>query len=71
MPLKEFWDLETVDYFEEYIAYNGTRYVTQLPFNPDHDYFADNCNVSKTRLKNLTKRWKCNEAVKEYSEIFL
>ena len=25
--LQKIWDLETADCFEEYIAYNGTRYV--------------------------------------------
>lgn len=26
--------------------------------------------MSRTRLKNLTKRLKCNEILKEYNEIF-
>ena len=50
--------------------YNGTRYVTQLPFKPDHGDLPDNYDVSKTCLKNLTKRLKCNEVVKGYDEIF-
>ena len=65
---KKIWDFETVDYSEEYIVYNGTRYVTQLPFKPDRGGLPDNYNVSKTCLKNLTKRLKCNEVVKEYRE---
>ena len=42
-----------------------------IPFIADHDYLPKYYNVSKPRLKNLTKRVKCNEILKEYNELIL
>ena len=38
--------------------HDGTRYVTKLPFKPDHEPLPDNFKVSKTRLESLKGRLK-------------
>lgn len=38
--------------FENEIVHNGTRYVTSLPFKPDHEPIPDNFDVYKHRVKS-------------------
>ena len=64
--LKKFWTVETVGLqsgqdcvihdFEDQIKFNGVRYVTKLPFKPDHEELCDTFSVSKNRLSLLKKR---------------
>ena len=45
---------ECVGYkFEKEIYHNGIRYVTKLPFRPDHDPLPDNYSTSEKRLISL------------------
>ena len=39
--------------FENDIIYNGERYVTKLPFKPDHDCLPDNYKICEIRLNRL------------------
>ena len=76
--LTRFWTAETigdgdecvVHQFEKDIVHNGDRYVTKLPFKQDHDLLPDNFKVSEARLRNLTKRLKDKNLVKDYDAIF-
>ena len=64
--LQNFWDVETIASpdeniickFENDIKHNGVRYVTKLPFKPDHDLLPDNYEICKNRLINLKKLLK-------------
>ena len=43
--------------------------MTKRSFKADYNDFPNNYNVSKTHLKDLTKRFKCNKVLKGYNEI--
>ena len=59
-----------VHQFENDIKYNGERYVTKLPFRPDHDLLPKNLEVCKARLKNLKHRLERNDLLTDYDGIF-
>jgi len=75
--LGRFWDIESVgnketsviDEFENHIYHNGSRYVTKLPFKPDHDPLCDNYVVSQRRLQSTVKKLKSQGIYDEYDEI--
>ena len=62
--LDRFWNVESinssthsvVDQFEKDIIHDGTRYITKLPFKPDHEVFPDNFKVCEGRLKTLKNK---------------
>ena len=56
--------------FEKDIYHNGERYVTKLPFKPDHDTIPDNFRICEKRLVSLDKRLKCGEMFEDYNAIF-
>ena len=56
--------------FENDIRYNVERYVTKLPFRPDHDLLPNNVTVSEASLKNLKVRLEKNNLLKVYDNIF-
>ena len=77
--LDRFWQVENVigsnecvvHQFENDIKYNGERYVTNLPFRPDHDLLPKNLEVcTKARLKNLKHRLERNDLLTDYDGIF-
>ena len=61
--LHKLWNLEeissptdcVVNQFQKDITHNGTRYVTKLPFKPDHESVSDNYIVCKERLQSLRR----------------
>ena len=65
--LNRFGEIETISkseenvlyQFENEIQFNGTTYVTKLPFKTDHDLLPDNFEVAKIRLQNLKRRLSC------------
>ena len=78
--LQKFWQIESVGELEEdnvmtafkqTLEFNGERYVTKLPFRPDHDKLPDNYAVSKQRLQSLIRnRFKSDhELANEYKNI--
>ena len=77
--LQKFWDVETIASpdeniickFENDIKHNGVRYVTKLPFKPDHDLLPDNYEICKNRLINLKKRLIKDKILSQYNDIFL
>ena len=60
--LDEFWNVESigtktktdsvVDQFENDIIHDGTRYITKLPFKPDHEVLPDNFKVCEGGLNH-------------------
>ena len=44
---------QVVTDFQSNIVHDGTRYVTKLPFKPNHEQLPDNFKASETRLKSL------------------
>ncbi|XP_065662754.1 uncharacterized protein LOC136085381 [Hydra vulgaris] len=57
--------------FEKEITFNGKRYVTKLPFRPNHVMLSDNFNIAKKRLENLHKKLKSDEKLlNDYIKIF-
>ena len=77
--LNNFWNIESVKpdekcvihEFEKHIEFNGSRYVTRLPFRKDHDPLPDNYNTCVSRLKGLKKRLSAGELTHNYNEIFI
>ena len=81
--LRKFWELDkvgeidsngfeevnVVNKFEKEIFHDGQRYVTKLPFKPNHDELPDNFSVSQRRLENVKKRLKASNILKDYDEI--
>ena len=47
--------------FEKDIEHIGERYVTKLPFRPDHDFLPDNNAICKDKFKKFEgtfgKKW--------------
>ena len=76
--LDKFWATESigsgsdqvVSDFQSNIVHDGTRYVTKLPFKPDHEPLPDNFKVSETRLKSLKGRLKSKGILNAYDDIF-
>lgn len=68
--LQNFWDIETITSpdvickFENNIEQNGFRYVTKLPFNPDHDFLPYNNNILKVD-------WLKEKVLNQYNWNFL
>ena len=60
-----------IDKFQRDIEFNGSRYVTNLPFRPDHEPLPDNHDICEKRLKSLQRRLASDETLKtEYEKIF-
>jgi len=61
-----------MDKFKQSLTFNGQRYVTELPFRPNHDILPDNYQVSYQRLNSLVeKRLKRDvELSSEYDKVF-
>ncbi|CAB4033226.1 Transposable element Tcb2, partial [Paramuricea clavata] len=76
--LDTFWSVETigsssdcvVSQFENDIGHDGTRYVTKLPFKPDHEQLPDNFRVCEGRLTSLKRRLTSKGILREYDTIF-
>ncbi|CAB4030027.1 integrase core domain, partial, partial [Paramuricea clavata] len=76
--LDKFWSVETigsssdcaVSQFENDIGHDGTRYVTKLPFKPDHEQLPDNFSVCEGRLTCLKRRLTSKGILREYDTIF-
>ena len=76
--LGKFWEIESVgnkefsviDDFENHIYHDGIRYVTKLPFKPDHDPLPDNFGQSQRRLKSTVKKLRSQGIYDDYHEIF-
>ena len=60
-----------VDQFEDEIVHDGTRYITKLPFKPDHEVLPDNFNVCQGRLKSLKSKLVTNNILSDYDKILL
>ena len=62
--MNAFWTIESVNnpendvlnQFKRDIYFNGDRYVTKLPFKPEHDFIPDNYLASVNRAFALKKR---------------
>ena len=39
--------------FEKHTFHKGQRYMTKLPFRPDHEFLPDNFSVCEQRPKKL------------------
>ena len=76
--LKRFWEIESmsstqdcvVHQFEKDIRFNGERYVTKLPFRPDHSSLPSNIEISKARLRSLRHRLVRDSLMSEYDKVF-
>ena len=76
--LDKFWAVENigsdsdqvVSDFRNNIIHDGTRYVTKLPFKPDHEPLPDNFAVSEGRLKSLKGRLVSKGILNDYDKIF-
>ena len=75
--LNKFWEVENIEGekcvvsgFENHIYHNGSRYVSALPFKPDHDSIPENFETAKTRLKVLRKCLVNKDLEKQYDDIF-
>lgn len=77
--LSKFWSVESVgssgedsvvNSFEKDITFNGHRYVTKLPFRPDHDILPDNFQTSFERLQKLKHRLRKENMIDDYDAIF-
>jgi hypothetical protein len=76
--LDTFWAIENigsdsdqvVSDFRNNIIHDGTRYVTKLPFKPDHEPLPDNFAVSEGRLKSLKGRLVSKGILNDYDKIF-
>ena len=61
--IRNFWKIEGIneehdvyEQFKEDITFEGKRYVTSLPFKPNHDALPDNYRLSLNRLNCLKKK---------------
>lgn len=59
-----------VSQFGNDIGHDGTRYVTKLPFKPDHEQLPDNFSVCEGRLTSLKRRLTSKGILREYDTIF-
>ena len=77
---RRFWEIESVnehsgenvmDTFLQDIKFDGTRYITKLPFKSFCDFLPDNYELSKKRLLSLNNRLlKDRDLRRGYREIF-
>ena len=75
--LERFWkieDLQSTDdcviyQFTKEIRFDGQRYVSHLPFRPDHEPLPDNLEVCKTRLNNLRGRLERQGLISDYDKV--
>ena len=56
--------------FEQDVTFNRERYVTKLPFKPDHDSLPDKFKNCEIRLKNLKSRLLKESLFDDYNNIF-
>ena len=72
--LRKFWEVETIngdindiihEEFNNNIYFNGSRYVTSLPFKSKTDFVPDNYAISYKRLLGLLTKLKKNPELKE------
>ena len=57
--------------FESIIKFDGSRYVTSLPFKLHHQILLDNDSIAKYRLYNSKKQLDSNPDLKtKYNNIF-
>ena len=76
--LDRFWNVESINsstesvvhQFEKDIILDGTRYITKLPFKPDHEVLPDNFKVCEGRLKTLKNKLVACNILHEYDNIF-
>ena len=78
--LRRFWEVESIgecgsddvmNQFEKDITFNGKRYITKLPFKPNHEFIQDNFRLCESRLSKLRKRLVCQpELLSDYNKIF-
>lgn len=61
---------DVVNKFEKEIFHDGTRYVTKLPFKPNHDPLPDNYEVSKRRLLSTRRKLLSSGILDQYDKIF-
>ena len=60
-----------MDQFVRDVKFTGERYITSLPFKPDHEFLPDNYRMSLCRLMWLTTRLDANPKLfMEYDMIF-
>ena len=77
--LSKFWNIEDINSvencvthkFEKDIFHNGERYVTKLPFKPDHDVIPDNFKICESRVKNLKRKLMRENLIEDYSNVFV
>ena len=71
--LSKFWETVNVgigetksvyNNFKSTIKFDGSRYVTSLPFKPHHQFLPDNYSIAKYRLYNLKKQLDNNPDLK-------
>ena len=56
--------------FENDIMHNGERYITKLPFKPDHDCLIDNYIICEIRLNSLKRQLSDKNLLSDYDAIF-
>ena len=59
-----------VAHFENDIIHDGTRYITKLPFKPDHEVLPDNFKICEGRLKTFKNKLIAGNILHEYDHIF-
>ncbi|MEM6812755.1 MAG: hypothetical protein AAF549_09855 [Pseudomonadota bacterium] len=79
--LNKFWQIEgngtdddtdgVIGQFSRDIFHDGERYVTKLPFRPDHDAIPDNFSTCLKRLDSLEKRLDRQQISDDYNENFV
>ena len=75
--LERFWKVESLEgtdkcvihQFEKDISFNGERYVTKLPFRPDHSPLPSTMDVAKRRLRSLRGRLEKDCIVDRYDKV--
>lgn len=76
VELSKFWNVENVNdgcvvtNFTNDIFHDGLRYVTKLPFKPDHEELPDNFVVCKKRLQSLRHRLGSQNILYDYDKVF-
>ena len=56
--------------FENDIIHDGTRYITKLPFKPDHEVLPDNFKIWEGWLKTLKNKLIAGNILHEYDHVF-
>ena len=76
--LQKFWNVEeisssaecVVNQFQKDITHDGTRYITELPFKPDHESVSDNYIVCKQRWQSRRRSLENKGILDKYNSIF-